>query len=464
MVSSQSDELGTKKQDVVGDFDIVDTSPQRARASVCFDGITRAYRTRKLTVHRVTEASLREADESNARDKSVCRLPPPPKGEARVYISRRRTFPVASPHRVILAGARMVALLGVLFGNWLVLNAVGSTVSYFNDTEVGAGMFEASFIDLLTISLDDPAPVTCEGMTDAVINVSSDKDGFPVSYQATTTAVTGDAAFCSALTLIGRYTPASGGPTQTVYTGPLQSFQAGPLSEDGALRLLAELPETISGIGETATCTLTIGFEGWLTGLPGILSGGFTDTEEVAVTFTFDSSGCDNCECSGGVCGNVDVHVENDNDATVVTDMDISMGTGGNSANGGNGGAGGAGGNNGSAGGDGGDGGAGGNVTSGNTSASISITQTVNSNSTTIEVGGCCDECVCDECGESTCDFDEEEDAHHTEEVSGETSVEIGSGTPPLDPNALLESIQNQVSGVLLAPIDTKPPRERRAH
>jgi hypothetical protein len=75
------------------------------------------------------------------------------------------------------------------------------------------------------------------------------------------------------------------------------------------------------------------------------------------------------------------IRVKNENNAVIDNDVDISVNTGGNSANGGNGGAGGSGGN-------------GGTIVTGEATVNVTITNEVNTNETTINVGGNCTNCA----------------------------------------------------------------------
>jgi uncharacterized membrane protein YgcG len=286
-------------------------------------------------------------------------------------------------HAVRAPLARVCAILLVVGLSSQVLPSFARSLAYFTDTEGSPAHMSTGVLDL---TVTDPLDtvIGCGDMADLEVPVYATTSGFFARVSASTTHLTGNADFCQALDLSVRYTGTSS--AETVYTGSLEGFRA-PSIGTGTLRFIAELPSGLV-FSDTTSCTMHLGFKAWLA--PNEESdSGFSDQESTQVTFVVEPGSCVDCPpppCSGCAGGNTTVITNTTNIGTVTNTVSVTASTGGNTSTGGNGGNGGSGGT----GGAGGAGGASGGVVTGDASAQMNITNTVNTNTTTIDLSGGC--------------------------------------------------------------------------
>ncbi len=268
---------------------------------------------------------------------------------------------------------------------WVYLPSVAASLAYFTDTEGAPAELRTG---LLELSVTDPgvAAVGCGGMADLPVPVAVETSGAPAVVRASTTAVSGDAALCDALSLDVEL----GSSSELVYSGPLAGFFL-PAHAPADLRFIAELPASAAPLPDSASCTMHLTFDAWSASLSTTSPEGFSDHDTTDVTFSVVPGTCTSCTppC-GGNCGDVTVNVENTNEATLTNEVVVTSSTGGNSANGGAGGDGG--------GGEGG-GGAGGTIETGHASSSATITNIVNTTVTNVSTGCTCGDTASCGCG-----------------------------------------------------------------
>ncbi len=288
---------------------------------------------------------------------------------------------------------RIAALVLSIVGMWQVLPAVTASIAYFTDTEATSGRLSAALLELDAEGGGDET-LACGTMKSFPVYVELTKTR-AAQYAVSVEQATGDAALCDLLRveawLKGERLYPTGG------SGKLLDLGIEGVTESGLWDFRVELPSSAQSIPDGSYCMVDIVFRAWCP-MTGAFGDGFFDEDRV--TLTVRKEGCEGDEClpcPGGVCGDVSIEVVNENHALVENTVTVTANTGGNSANGGDGGEGGAGG------GGGGNGGAGGTITTGNSSASVSITNVVNANETTITVSGCCKSCPCDTSCSSAC-------------------------------------------------------------
>lgn len=272
---------------------------------------------------------------------------------------------------------RMVSIVLCLFVSYYALPLFSRSLAYFSDTEAGPAHLTTGLLDL---GVTDPSDtvIGCGDMSDLEVPVYATTTGFMAMVAASTTALTGDQALCSALTIDVQY---QGTTTTHVYSGNLPQFHT-PTIGTGTLRFIASLPSGLV-LDDAVSCTMHVGLQAWLAPYTQEESG-FNDTEETQITFTVEPGTCTECPpppCTA--CGDTTVITTTTNTATVTNNVVVSANTGGNSANGGSGHA----------------GGAGGTITTGNATVVASSTTIVNSNTTTVTTNTCpcTDGCACDD-------------------------------------------------------------------
>ena len=301
-------------------------------------------------------------------------------------------------------------LIGVFCLAFLAGGAV--TGAFFHDEEWSEGMFSAFKLD---------AKVKGKGFEDTLCRYGDkpkthfalkNVGGLPFEYEVENGNFGGDPEFCEALKLTAHRNNIE------EYKGPLTGFSAGTFAlapgEKDQWMFRVKFPKNTSSLHVAGKkCTFDTIFSANQNDF--LFGQAFFDLETLSHSIMGSS-------VQGGL-GDVTIII--DNHATVTNNVNVSSNTGGNSANGGNGGSGGDGGDTGEGGhgghgGDGGDGGDGGNITTGGATTSIYISNTVNTNETTVTGCGCgCGDCGgCGECSscEGDCDGndDEEYEKHET--------------------------------------------------
>lgn len=310
-----------------------------------------------------------------------------------------------------------------------VLASVGSTFSYFADTEGSeANLFASLSLDLIVdydlaqcISIDEGGeawlPFTIETTGDNNLTTLVD-----LSLE-----VVGESELCSSLMLRVRR------DGEQVYFGELMNLEVQGLEPGGewAAEIDYSEGEIPDDIPWGAKCEADIVVSGYCARAGLFAASGFSDEERIPIRLAKAKS-CLNCHH-----GDIDVTIINENNATITNTVTQHVSTGGNSANGGNGGDGGAGGSvtgsstgNAGNGGDGGDGGEGGTIVSGSSSASVTISQTTNTNTTEVTVSSCgCD--TCDPCGDPCEDEPCASDAHTDDGEQPDDGLEHGEENNP---------------------------------
>lgn len=305
--------------------------------------------------------------------------------------------------------SRVAVILLIVSVNWVGLSALGSTVSYFSDSERSLGnLLAAALLDLTTSDgTGERRTLQCGGTQEYHIAVSTHINSLTTTYAAEAEMIGGDTAFCEALGL----TALKDG--KEVYQGPLLEFATDPQEGAAAWQFLVSLPDDATHIPHKAECDVDLVFRGWCTDVELFSESGFNDIERVPLRLAKKVPGCKKKGC---VIGDVEIDIDNNNNADIDNDVDVDVNTGGNSADGGDGGSGGDGG------GGGGDGGAGGSIDTGNATSSISVENDVNKNETTVNIG-CTAGCTsCGGCTGSSTQNRESKVSSTTEEIASSTN------------------------------------------
>ncbi len=279
--------------------------------------------------------------------------------------------PSVQEGRVLRSRMLYVLSIALFVGtSWHMLPSLAYSLAYFTDTEAAPARMDTGILDLKVIDPHD-TQIGCGGSADVVLPVEVEAHGFGSMVAASTTALTGNDAFCAGLDLEVHYVSATN--TRTIYSGHPSMFTAEGIGT-GTLRFNASLPGTLS-LTDSVTCTMQLGFDAWLAPYLQVESG-FSDHEDTQVTFSVIPGSCPgDCSAPGpcsGCGGNTTIVTHNTNVATVTNAIVVTANTGGNSANGGTGSS------------------TGGTIVTGNTSSNVVITNIVNSNTTTVTTGGGC--------------------------------------------------------------------------
>lgn len=295
---------------------------------------------------------------------------------------------ISAVQGMFLPTIRLLALLTIVVNGWMVMPTLAKTLSYFTDTEgAPANMMSTQTLDLIaTTTVASSTPLSCGSFETFDVSVFTAEGSAKANYSVVTEKISGNDVLCDNLLLTAWI------DDEEVYTeDPLLSFfyDDAHAPSDWKFKVKLPLMALDEGIPAGAECNVDLVFNAYC---PMNAPGGYTDVERIPlhIVKVGECTGEAPCEpCTGGGCGDVNVVVENTNNATVTNIASSTANTGGNSANGGNGGNGGAGGGNG------GNGGAGGTIITGNASSSVSITNVVNTNNTSVTTScsGCCNNC-----------------------------------------------------------------------
>ncbi len=272
----------------------------------------------------------------------------------------------------IVSGVFRVASLLLVVGTATVyVPSIASSLSYFTDTEASGSTLASGLFDLTATTTQHAETLSCGGMEDAIITLSSDADGLESHITASTTALSGSLELCNSIELDVRH------HSNTVFSGQLYDFAATDLT-DGDLRFIASVSEHAGPFDDDVSCTMTIRFESWLSCSSDFAQSGYSDAEEVELTFTIDSDTCHECDDPCDTCGDLYVDIENNNHATVTNNIIVISNTGDNEGTGST------------------------TIETGGASSTVFIYNEINTSSTTV-----ISTCTCTDCGCPTpCDID----------------------------------------------------------
>jgi len=155
----------------------------------------------------------------------------------------------------------------------------GSTLSYFNDTEVSTGnTFAAAPLDF-TVSPDHSSATLIAGQTGEtfIITVAPIAGSLPFQYKIAG-ATSGNAAFCSAIT--------ASGSAPLPFSGPASSISTGSTASLSPWSLTLTLPSGAPGVVDGQMCILDLTYQGYQDG--GAVGTEYHDTEHVILTLTAD--------------------------------------------------------------------------------------------------------------------------------------------------------------------------------
>lgn len=164
---------------------------------------------------------------------------------------------------------------------WVVsLGFVGTTVSYFNDTEASKdNMFTASALDFVVIADGDTYYFTDQILDDEdgglISIISPATESADVQYSLHVEKIAGSDIFCSAIV--------AHAASPFVYSGKLLSIDQSLIDFDGAWSLLLSLDDTIVGYGETDECVVDLVYTAW--NVDAQQGTGYSDEERVRLEF-----------------------------------------------------------------------------------------------------------------------------------------------------------------------------------
>jgi len=154
----------------------------------------------------------------------------------------------------------------------------GSTVSYFNDTELSAGnIFSAGLLQFT---------VTWEGSNIAHVSNGSPgtdmiipppipiEESLPMAYKISIEQFAGSDLFCQAL-------QAKASTTPLFYEGPLLSLSTPTTTDHNHLMINLQLPDEPDGVLNGDVCYFNVVYAGWVEGTNG--NGGYSDTKKLPV-------------------------------------------------------------------------------------------------------------------------------------------------------------------------------------
>lgn len=178
--------------------------------------------------------------------------------------------------------ARITALLLIVALNWVGLLGVGSTLSYFTDTEVTTGnTFLAGKLDvtLQNDSLESLIGVEALGEVDYASLVGIVAGSISAQYTVHVAQVSGDTDFCNALDVEAT----RNGFVQ--FSGALEDFSLPPIDEFGVWEFEFDVPP-LQAVGHGDVCDFDIAFTGFQKNVATSTESGFIDEEKVHVALT----------------------------------------------------------------------------------------------------------------------------------------------------------------------------------
>jgi uncharacterized membrane protein YgcG len=328
---------------------------------------------------------------------------------------------------IALSATRVAALFVIIVSGFVAMPVVKATTSYFTDTEASPNHLATGIFDLEVGGFTGTSTsLTCGDYMQFDTQVTSATGSMPIAYETRVEKTGGLDALCDSLELTAWI------DGDEVYQDPILDFTYPLATTDNDWTFKVKLPLDTEGIPAGSMCAVDVV-------LTAVNEGqGYTDEEHIPIVITkIGSCGTDGpCDPSCEVCGDVTVIIDNTSSSTVTNTASSSANTGGNSANGGAGGAGGSGGN-------GGNGGAGGTIKTGNASSSVTIINSVNTNTTIVKTG-CGNNC----CNGSPCNSTS----------SAHTTVEqniAGAHTPVGATTTTAASIKNQINAMIDAAFAT---------
>lgn len=189
-------------------------------------------------------------------------------------------------HRNVPFGEIAISLCAVVTSVCFAgLSFVGSTVSYFNDTEASLGnMFKAQMLDF-TLSADDVTysfiGTELDDVDGALIAIAAPAQGSTqMKYDVSTNVVGLNTLFCESIQV--------GASLPLLYSGKLVNLSGLGIVFDQPWTLALSLPADYGPFEAGEVCMIEVEYTAWNVTSP--LGAGYSDTEKVTLVFTAPAS------------------------------------------------------------------------------------------------------------------------------------------------------------------------------